>query len=370
MRMPRLLITTPINTYIFSHQLDTAEDFFMSYPALSIHNDTLYFKGSSKVLLLLDGIPISSLKDISFPLIEKVEVVAQDISSLYGDYDAVINIVTKRPEPELPYSKLNKTPDYVEFEFGNPAFCGMDFYLAGDINSTTKFNFGLGYNSKFASVRAYYINELMLQGSLFSNTRFYLKQDFFSLTNLWALKGALKDHKFLFGTDNLKAFLIQDYWEPYPLLYVVPGIRWEEQIYPKISVGFVPSLNTTVFASLTPNQQIVGIRVFDSAISGSRSGNKEYGAETIIYTPKIWNFKFSISSYITSILDYKSVRLLDNSAIMVEYQKDLKQKSMTIFITGSINTLRAELKIIDVKFFYRLKNNLAPSYGLSWEFLD
>ncbi len=120
LRMSRLLLTTPINAYTFSTQFERYDDFFLSYPSLQIKNDTLYYMGSSKVLVLLDGVPISSIREVCLPAIEKIEVVAQDVSSLYGKYDAVVNIITKSHKDATPYScvKLCKNPDHLQFEFG------------------------------------------------------------------------------------------------------------------------------------------------------------------------------------------------------------------------------------------------------------
>lgn len=373
LRMPRILLTTPINAYAFYNPLDTPEDFFLSYPALKIKNDTLYFKGYCKVLLLLDGVITHSLSDVCFLGIEKVEVVAQDASSLYGDYDAVVNIITKKNTGEVPYSRvrLYKNPDYVEFEFGRYLYPTIDFYLTSNLGPPSKFNTSISWTTKFATLRANYINEFILHGALFSKIKFYLKQDLFSVTNLLNIKG----HKILLGTENGDAFFIQDYWEPYPLLYAVPSLRYEAgtgNSFPRISVGFIPHINVIVFSSLTPDQTVLGVRVQESNFSLFRYRNGEYEIETRFVSPWVLfglgGFRLTSACYIP-LSDYQAIKLLDYSSIMLEYRRQFKEDNIGVYVLGDLNNLRLELKIIDVRVFYRMQKT-APCFGLSWEFWE
>lgn len=372
LRIPRILMTTPINAYDFTHQLDTPEDFFLSYPALKVKNDTLYFKGSSKVLLLVDGVPVSSLNVVCFLAIDKVEVVAQNMASLYGDYDAVVNIITKKPKAEIPYSKvrLNKNPDYVEFEFGRKILNPFDLNLASNLGPPSKFNANLGWAIPKigTTLRAYYIDEFILQGASqlgsCSYIKFYLKQELFSITNLCSIKR----HKILLGTDNGEAFFIQDYWEPYPLLYVMPALRYDTLFYPQISASFIPYLNVVAFSSLTQNQSLIGVRVFDFNLSVFRDKTGEYELETRLVSPWICNFKLTLASYL-QLANYQIIKLLDYCAVMLEYQQEFKKGDLGVYVLGDINNLRLEFKIIDVKLFYRLQES-SSCYGMSWEFWD
>jgi hypothetical protein len=369
LKIPRILLTTPIHSYSFSSQLDTPEDFFLSYPSLEIaDNDSLYFKGSSNVLILLNGVPISNLKDVPLPSIEKIEVVAQDVSSLYGDYDAVINIIPKSVREETPYSKVKlcKNPNHVELEFGRDLFKGLDLYLTGDLDSASRLSANVGYAAKFVTLRSYIgSEEFMFRGSLFSSINVFAKQDFFSVTHLWPLK----DHKFLTGTENGNAFFVQDYWEPRPLLYVVPGMRYDGEWHPKISIGFIPRLDMTVFSSLTMNEALVGLRLFDSSISAFRKQDNGYGVEARLVSPYVWGFRTAAACYAPVSQDSQLAELLDNSTIMLEYHKSLKKPDIGLSALADLNNLRLEIKIVDIRIFYRLQES-SYSYGLSWEFWD
>ncbi|MBI4722245.1 MAG: hypothetical protein HY769_04495 [Candidatus Stahlbacteria bacterium] len=366
LRMKRLLLTTPMNVYTFTTQFERYEDFFLALPSLQIKNDTLYYMGSSKVLVLLDGVPVSSISEVCLPAIEKIEVVAQDASSLYGKYDAVINIITKSHEDTTSYScvKLYKNPDHLQFELGRQLFKGIDFYLTGDMDSTSQWSTKLGYTNRFAQFQAYYSNNFILRGSLFSNFNFCVKKDYFLLTDLWTLRG----HKILVGTENISAFFVQDYWEPYPLLYVVPGVRYDTTFYPKLSLGYIPRLDMTIFGSATSSQVLLGIRVFDSSISAFRSDGK-YGVEARFISPWIRDFKFTLAGYIPSLLDCQSISIADYFTASIEYGRGFKGNELGVSVFGDLHNLRLEVKVIDIKIFYRIQQSL-PSFGLLWEFWD
>ena len=461
LRMPQILLTTPSNAYQFT-PLDQLEDFFLSYPFISIKNDSIYFRGSPKVLLLLDGVPIKSLHQVCFPGIERVELLAEHASSPYGDYDAVLNIIPKKfgstdshpvnssdrihspqdstdfhpvnpkthlplrhsesfvchpeslachseqSEESLPYSniKLLKNPDYVQFELGKLLFKSLDFYLSGDLNSATKWSANLGYLSKFANLKAYLFgvdssSSYLFQCSFPSNLKFLFTEDFFSMTQYLDFR----NHKLLLGTDmfntptdasNLTktkntSLFIQDYWEPRPLLYLVPSIRYDvsqdsisyEQLYPKISVGFIPYFNVLVFSSITKNQLNLGARVFDSSINFySIQDEDSQGIETRFVTPWLWDFKLTTSF---DIPISPTLKLSDSSTIIAEHRKEFKNGKLGVYILAGVNlsrfnpesirgdllteTLRLELKLMDAQIFYRL-NYEEPSYGFSWHFCD
>ncbi len=329
LRTPQILLTIPSNAYQFT-PLDQYEDFFLSYPSLNIKNDSIYFRGSSKVLLLLDGIPIKSLHNVCFPAIEKIELLAEHASSLYGDYDAVLNIITKKfsreqSEDPLPYSniKLIKNPDHVQFELGRILSNPFDLYISGDLDSTTKFSANLGYQSKLINIRAHYVGKayetpILLQGSLFSNFKFSLTQHFFSIIQLFNLK----NHKFLLGTDSYQilnkdssstSFFIQDYWELHPLLYLVPSARYDKTLHPKISVGYIPQINTTIFSSLTQDQLNLGIRTFDSSINAYYMFDEaRQGIEAKLTTPWLWNFKLSTALDLSISFNSSTLQLFNS----------------------------------------------------------
>jgi len=364
LRMPEILLTTPVNACILDIPIDTPLEFFLSYPFVNIQNDSIYFRGSSKVLLLKDGVPISSLEDVCFPSIERIEVLGEDASSIYGDYDGVINIITKRFSGERTYSniKLIKSPDHTQFEFSRPFPKGVDLYLAGDLNSHTKISGNLGYKSSVANLTAYFDKEFLLKGKLFSNLKFSL----LPASRDWSITQGfnIRNHKLLFGAEKDIGTLIQDYWEPYPLLYVVTGLRYNEALYPKISLGWIPRLDIIVFGSLTETQINIGLRLWDSSINLFKN-DKEDGLEIRLVSPWIWGLKF-IGAF------------TDDSqwTIMGEYKKEFKEGNLGLHILGDLasETVRFELKIIDAKIFYKLKmrSNLSmePSYGLFWEFWD
>ncbi len=431
LRMPQILLTTPLNTYQFA-PLDRYEDFFLSYPFISIKNDSIYFRGSSKVLLLLDGIPIQSLNDVPFPEIEKIELLAEHSGSPYGDYDAVLNVIVKKfssteihfsqsiavfqpastetqpsicqlaplvfcdsaqneepptksvevqqLEKQMPYSniKLLKNPDHVQFEFGKMLFRAFDFYLSGDLDTTTNLSANLGYCSKFMNLRAYYtgaIQELplMLRGSLLSNFKFSLARDFVSVTQ----QIDFKEHKFLLGTENrletsrATAFFVQDYWEVYPLLYLVPSVRYDKEFHPKISVGYVPQLNTTIFSGLTQNQVNIGIRAFNSSVNFySMFNENRQEIETRLTTPWLWDFKLTTIFALSIMSDSQAVQLSeDYSTVIAEYRKEFKDGKLGLYILGDLltETVRFEFQLIDTRIYFRLNPEII-SYGFTWHF--
>ncbi len=407
LRIPQILLTTPSNVYQFT-PLDQYEDFFLSYPFISIKNDSIYFRGSSKVLLLLDGVPIQSINDICFPGIEKIELLAEHAGSPYGDYDAVINIITKKfsreqSEKHPPYSniKLIKNPDHVQFEIGRMLSNPFDLYISGDLDSTTKFSANLGYQSKLINLRAHYVGKayetpLLLQGSLFSNFRFSLTRHFFSIIQHLDFE----NHKFLLGTDSYQifdkdssstSFFIQDYWELHPLLYLVPSMKYDKIkiLHPKISVGYIPQINTTIFSSLTQDQLNLGIRTFDSSINAYYMFNEaKQGIEAKLTTPWLWNFKLTTALDLSISFNSSTLQLFNSSTLITEYRKDFqlgKKRSsqstqkgnLGVYILGDLlsETLRFELRIIDAHIFYRLNsltfeplNSETSSYGFNWHF--
>ncbi len=381
LRTPEILMTTPVNACVLSTSLETPEEFFISYPFIKIKNDSLYFRGS-QVLLLENGIPVPSLKDISFPSIERIEVLGEKASSLYGDYPAVVNFITKTfevlsLEDKRAYSniKLLKNPDHIQFEFGRAVFKNFDFYLTGDLNATTKFKSNIGYKSRYADLRVYLDDKPFLKGSLFSFFNFLLKDDFFSLTQRFTFG----NHKILFGTDAYQAtcpdspalarrrdrarqagFFVQDYWEPCPLLYIVPSLRYAQKFCPKISIGSIPVFNMIILGSLSQNEINLGMRWLESSINLWLDPQKatKIHPELRIVTPWIQNFKFTGA-------------VGEDWTITGEFKKEFKNRDLGIFISGDWKNelVRFELKIIDVKIFYKLKS-LEPSYGLFWEFWD
>ena len=420
LRIPQILLTTPSNAYQFT-PLDQYEDFFLSYPSLNIENDSIYFRGSSKVLLLLDGVPIKSLHNVCFPGIEKMELLAEHAGSPYGDYDAVLNIITKKfsreqSEEHTPYSniKLIKNPDHVQFELGKMLSNPFDLYISGDLDSTTKFSANLGYQSKLINLRAHYVGKayetpLLLQGSLFSNFRFSLTRHFFSIIQHLDFE----NHKFLLGTDSYQifdkdsssaSFFIQDYWELHPLLHFVPSLRYNvsqesvsgKDFCPKISVGFIPQINTTIFSSLTQDQLNLGIRTFDSSINAYYMFNEaRQGIEAKLTTPWLWNFKLTTALDLSISFNSSTLQLFNSSTLITEYRKDFqlgKKRSSQSTQNGNLGvyifvgtkwksrtggrdllteTLRFELRIIDAHIFYRLNpkpQSLNPSYGFNWHF--
>jgi hypothetical protein len=167
----------------------------------------------------------------------------------------------------------------------------------------------------------------------------------------------------------MNAFFIQDYWEAKTLFYVVPAIRYDEHLYPQVSLGYIPHIKTTLFTSFTKTEAIFGIRFFSSSVCFSQNYTlfpnlnlNERTVEAVLVSPSFWGAKGIISFYVKENLEYFP-------AFIFEYQKAFTPRKMKLYVIGSLgNFLRLELKIVDVKIFYKL--NSLHSYGLIWEFWD
>ncbi|MDI6840583.1 MAG: hypothetical protein QMD71_07035 [bacterium] len=370
-----MLITTPSNAYSLSFAIDTPTELFISYPFIEVRNDSVYFRGSSNVLLLKDGVPISSLNDVCFTSIERIELLCEDASSTYGDCDAVINIITKRGKGGQPYSsiKLIKNPNHIQFELCKGLINQtptLDFYLAGDLNSGSKFSGNIGHKSRWTNLRLYLDKDFLIKGSV-NNLRFSLKRNFWSITQKFNLRShLLSGHELLLGAEKDIGVFIQDYWELRPLVYVVPSLRYNHvisRIYPKIAIGWIPKFNMIIFGSLTQTQSNLGIRWLESSINLFKN-DENNGIEIRLVSPWIYNFRFIGAA---SLLHLANQGWGDELAIFGEYKKEFRNGDIGIYILGDLasETIRAELKILDAKIFYKLKST-EPSYGLFWEFWD
>jgi hypothetical protein len=54
---------------------------------------------------------------------------------------------------------------------------------------------------------------------------------------------------------------------------------------------------------------------------------------------------------------------------MLEYHKSLRKPDIGLSVLGDLNNLRIEIRLIDIRMFYRLQES-SYSYGFSWEFWD
>lgn len=373
LRMPKALMATPANATVLYPTLENYEEIFLSYPFI----DTLiegkpYFRGSGNVLFLKDGVPVASFKDICYPSIERVEILGENARFLYGDYDAVINVVTKRFEGGKPYSRFKflSNPSHIQFEFGRSVWDNFDVYLTGDLNDKDRFSCNVGYRSRYADLCVYYDSVYTFKGSLFTGLNVTLKKDYYTANQYLRFK----NQEFLIGYDYFneeQAFFVQDYWEVLPLMYIVPGARYQDdKVSPKLSLGWSPALNLTIYANLSCEQINCGFRWLESSINVFRQNDADivYGLETRLVTPGILGCRGIVAWGVRQ--DPESEWEYDWT-IMGEFKHDFKIRNIGIYILGDwrSQTTRFELRIIDARFYYKLVW-LEPSYGLSWEFWD
>lgn len=357
LHLPLSLMTTPANAFIFENPIDNYEDFFISYPFL---NDS-----SANYLILQDGVPVSSVNSICFTGIEKIEVLDENAASSYGNYDGVINIISKRFKSSNPYSsvKIAKNPDYLEFELGKDLLLNkkrlFDVYMSGILDTAMNTNFNIGYTSKNLNLRAFYNDRLTLQGTIASNSGFTLSKDFYSFTH----KVKFHNHNFVFGIQDEIGFFIQGYWEIIPLLYAAPSIRCgDNKTYPKLALGYIPVLNLMAFGSIAGDEQTLGLRFFESSINYSTVN----GIRARLLSPSILNLKLGTSL---------GKKLTDSPAdsltwtCWAEYGRDFPSYNIGINLLGDLltNMVRIELRVIDARFFYRWQD-YDYSYGLFWDF--
>ncbi|MDD5529291.1 MAG: hypothetical protein PHX21_04600 [bacterium] len=367
LRMPMFDMTIPANIVTLSNTVDFYEDFFMSYPLL---NDNF--------LILCDGIPISRDKIPISPSIEKIEVINENVSSTYGNYaclpegtKGVINIITKRFKPERPYSNIKwaKSPDYFQFELGRPLFRpNITMYVAGNLDTTLKTTSNLCFNSSLVNLQAFYRDNntfgISASGGKANRSKLILTRDFYSLTQRFNIS----EHQLLIGVEDENGYFVQDYWEPFRLLYLVPSVRYgyDSKFYPKLGLGYVPVFNVTLFGSVTEKEQNAGIRVLESSINYSTVN----GLTTRLVSPSLYNLK------IGAFFGKDSLEGFTRWTLWGEYGKYFPSKEIGIHITGDIMSqmVRLELQIIDVKISYRVTPYNYPynyySYNIFWEFWD
>ncbi|MDD2889894.1 MAG: hypothetical protein PHE49_04540 [bacterium] len=359
LRIPALDMTTPANITTLSTSIDNYEDFFLSYPFIT-----------DNFLILCDGIPISRDKIPIFPSIEKIELINENVSSTYGNYEGVINIITKRLKTERAYSniKLAINPNYFQFEFGRQIFIpNINMYLTGDLDTKLKSTSNLCYNSSLINLQAFYRdnNTLGISASIgkANRSKLILTRDFYSITQGFNIS----NHKMLLGIEDENGYFVQDYWEPFRLLYLVPSIRYgyDSKLYPKLGLGYIPMFNVTLFGSVSEKEQNAGIRILESSINYSTIN----GMTTRLVSPSLYNLR------IGAFFCRDSTEGFTRWTLWGEYNKYFPSKEIGIHITGDILTqmLRMEFQIIDVKVAYTYK--ITPyddyySYSIFWEFWD
>lgn len=362
LRMPMMLMTTPTHTFVLENPIDTYEELFISYPFI---NDSNY-------LILQDGVPVASIKSICFPAIEKIEVMDENVSSIYGNYDGVINIITKRFKTDSPYSsvKLAKNPDYCQFELGRIVTNGvnpmLDIYMAGNLDTSLKIVSNIGYKYRWLNLRTFYNDKFILQGDLFSHSNFIFSKDFYSFTQ----QVKFHTHNIVLGIEDEVGGFVQEYWEPFPLVYIAPSVRYgyDSEIYPKLAMGYIPLFNTTIFGSITKEEKNIGFRVFESSVNYSTVN----GIRTRLISPVIYNFKLG-ASFGKELSDLPSDSASGGLVWTCwgEYSKDFPAADIGVHLIEDLRTrmIRAELRIIDIRFFYKWKD-YDISYGLFWDFWD
>jgi len=356
LRLELPLFITPANVIVLSEPTDNTYDFFVTLPSIKIIGDSIFFR-NSKTLILKDGIPISSLADVDFPSIERIEVLGEDASSLYGNTTCVINIITKTFSYDIPYSKITlaRYPERKEYEFGRNLGKNCDLYITGDVESGT-FNGNIGYRKGFADVRLYFGKKFALKGSLFSHYKFILANNYFMASSTFKFK----NHTTLLGIDNHEkvGLFVEDYFRLSPILFIVPSLRYDQEFYPKLSFGYIPRINFIAFGSITRYEINLGSRYDENTIVlYKRKG--AFGINTVVASPWIKGARFMCG--------------LSNEkwSARLEYQSNFKNGNLGLhFLVDSRWMVRIELRVIDVRLWLRLENKLHPSFGLSWEFWD
>jgi len=356
LRLELPLFTTPANVIVLRDPVDNTYDFFATFPSIEIRGDSIFFRGS-KTLILKDGVPISSLADVDFPSIERIEVLGEDASSLYGDTVGVINIITKTFSYNIPYSKITlaRHPERKEYEFGSNLGKNCDLYVTGDVESGT-FNGNIGYRKEIADIRLYFGKDFALKGNFFSRYKFILAEDYFMGSSTFKFK----DHTTLLGIDSHEkiGLFVEDYFMLSPILFIVPSLRYDVRFYPKISFGYIPRINFIAFGSITTHEINLGSRYKENVIVLYRKDGV-FGINTAF-----------ASSWI------KGIRFLgglsnENWSLRFEYKASFRDGNLGLhFLADSRKMARMELRVIDVRLWARAQKGFHPSFGLSWEFWD
>lgn len=354
LRLELPIFITPANVIVLREPADNMYDFFVTLPSIKIIGDSIFFR-NSKTLILRDGVPISSLADVDFPSIERIEVLGEDASSLYGNTTCVINIITKTFSYDTPYSKITlaRYPEKKEYEFGRNLGKNCDLYVTGDIESGT-ISGNIGYKNEPADIRLYFGKKFALTGSLFSHYKFVLTNNYFIVSSTFKFK----NHTTLLGIDNYEAvgLFVEDYFRVSPILFIVPSLRYDRELYPKLSFGYIPKINLIAFGSITRHEINFGSRYNENTVVlYKRDG--AFGIDATFVSPCIKGAKLTYG--------------LSNKkwSARLTYQSNFRNGNLGLhFLLDSRWMVRVELKVIDVRLWARLENELHPSFGLSWEF--
>jgi hypothetical protein len=361
LRLELPLFTTPANVIVLREPIDNISDFFVTFPGIEIIGDSIFFR-DLKALILKDGVPVSSLADVDFPSIERIEVLGEDASSLYGNAGGVINVVTKTFNYDIPYSKITLTrylgdtlKGRKEYEFGSNLGKSFDVYVTGDVEKET-FNGNIGYRKKFADIRLYFGKDFALKGNLFSRYKFVLAEDYFMASSTFKFK----NHTALLGFDTHDkiSLFVQDYFMLSPILFIVPSVRYGAKFNPKLSFGYIPKLNFIAFGSITRDEINLGARYKENAIALYRKDGV-FGINTTFASPWI-----------------KGVRLMGglsnkDPSLRFDYKASFRDGNLDLYVLADSRKMaRIELRVIDVRLWARVETDSYPSVGLSWEFWD
>ncbi len=361
MRMEQMLLLTPMNTYILDKPGERIEDFFLS-------RSTFYARST---LLCIDGVPLPNYSIaqllnegiIPFLAIDHIEILQED-AGIWGNYDEVINIVTKRAQKK-PYSKIlfTKNPTSSNFVFGREIRKDIDIYTS---MQDSIFWGTCGYKIKNGEFRVFLLKNLPIFKADYSGMHTEWSKDYFSLfSNI-----NIKNHRICYGgdrfNDTTKIFLI-DHFELFRLLYLAPSIRYDGTFYSKISLAYILNINTSIFCSYSEKDFNTGIRFYENRIILCQ----KIGENGLDFYSKIDLFENFRIRYNLSGLENPSY-IVDYN-LLLEYSKEFSQKKLGVKVSCNIannkdNFIRLGFRILDVEFHYRFIQDEEPFYGFSWEF--